>query len=79
MADLREATTDVAGQAEPPTAAELKQAVVNAVGAARSFGFADATQRIIVMAGVPFNTAGSTNILRVASCDELLISRTDPD
>ena len=48
-------------------------------GAARSFGFADATQRIIVMAGVPFNTAGSTNILRVASCDELLISRTDPD
>ena len=62
-----------------PVLERFKQAVVNAVGAARSFGFADATQRIIVMAGVPFNTAGSTNILRVASCDELLISRTDPD
>ncbi|QJD17121.1 pyruvate kinase [Paracoccus sanguinis] len=62
-----------------PVLERFKQAVVNAVGAARSFGFADATQRIIVMAGVPFNTAGSTNILRVSSCDELLISRTDPD
>ena len=62
-----------------PVLERFKQAVVNAVGAARSFGFAEATQRISVMAGVPFNTAGSTNILRVASCDELLISRTDPD
>ncbi len=37
LADLREATTDVAGQAEPPTAAELKQAVVNAPKLARQF------------------------------------------
>jgi len=37
LADLREATTDIAGQAEPPTAAELKQAVVNAPKLARQF------------------------------------------
>ncbi len=37
LADLREATTDIAGQAEPPTAAELKQAVMNAPKLARQF------------------------------------------
>jgi pyruvate kinase len=28
---------------------------------------------VVVTAGVPFNTPGSTNILRVAPCDERLI------
>ena len=37
IADLREATTDIAGQAEPPTAAELKQAVANTPRLARQF------------------------------------------
>ena len=41
--------------------------------------FADPSRQIIVIAGVPFNTAGSTNILRVAPCDERLIYRTDPE
>ncbi|HRO14049.1 MAG TPA: pyruvate kinase [Paracoccus sp. (in: a-proteobacteria)] len=62
-----------------PDLERFKQAVVNAVQAAREFDFADPTRNIIVMAGVPFNTAGSTNILRVARCDEQLISRTDPE
>ena len=62
-----------------PVLERFKQAVVNAAHAAVEFDFATSAQKVIVMAGVPFNTAGSTNILRVASCDELLISRTDPD
>ncbi|MFT6428805.1 MAG: transcriptional regulator with XRE-family HTH domain, partial [Brevundimonas sp.] len=37
IADLREATTDIAGQAEPPTAAELKQAVANTPRLAHQF------------------------------------------
>ena len=37
LADLREATTDIAGQAEPPTAAELKQAIANTPRLARQF------------------------------------------
>ncbi|MCY0448269.1 Cro/Cl family transcriptional regulator, partial [Klebsiella pneumoniae] len=37
IADLREATTDVAGHAEAPTAGELKQAAMNAPRLARQF------------------------------------------
>lgn len=62
-----------------PVLERFKQAVVNAAHAAVHFEFADRTQKIIVIAGVPFNTAGSTNILRVASCDERLLSSTDPE
>lgn len=62
-----------------PALERFKQAVVNAVHAAQEFDFADSTRKVIVIAGVPFNIAGSTNILRVASCDELLISNTDPE
>ncbi|MBK5947683.1 pyruvate kinase [Rhodobacter veldkampii DSM 11550] len=57
----------------------FKMAVVNAARAARDFGFADETNQIVVMAGVPFNVQGTTNILRVAPCDERLIFRTDPE
>jgi pyruvate kinase len=57
----------------------FKMAVVNAARAAREFGFATAKDQIVVTAGVPFNVAGSTNILRVAPCDERLIFRTDPE
>ncbi len=62
-----------------PELERFKQAVVNAAKAAREFGFANETQQIAVIAGVPFKTAGSTNILRVAPCDERLIYRTDPE
>ncbi|TQS71467.1 pyruvate kinase [Rhodobacteraceae bacterium] len=57
----------------------FKMAVVNAARAAREFGFADVSDQILVVAGVPFNVQGTTNILRVAPCDERLIFRTDPE
>ena len=47
--------------------------------AARDAGFADETRQIVVMAGVPFNVPGTTNILRIAPCDERLIYSTDPE
>lgn len=56
----------------------FKMAVVHAARAARAGGFAVETDQIVVVAGVPFNVPGSTNILRVAPCDERLIFRTDP-
>ena len=62
-----------------PELERFKQAVVNAAKAAREFGFANETQNIIVVAGVPFKTSGTTNIRRVAPCDERLIYRTDPE
>lgn len=56
----------------------FKEAVVSAARAAREGGYATTTDQIVVTAGVPFNTAGTTNILRVAPCDERLIYTTDP-
>ncbi len=57
----------------------FKMAVVAAARAARSEGFAGPQDQIVVTAGVPFNVPGSTNILRVAPCDERLIFSTDPE
>jgi pyruvate kinase len=57
----------------------FKMAVVNAARAARDHGFATEHDQIVVTAGVPFNVQGTTNILRVAPCDERLIFRTDPE
>jgi pyruvate kinase len=57
----------------------FKTAVINAVRAARSDGFAEATDHLVVTAGVPFGQSGTTNILRVAPCDERLIIPADPD
>jgi pyruvate kinase len=56
----------------------FKMAVVSAAHAAREGGFATEEDQIVVTAGVPFNVPGTTNILRVAPCDERLIFRTDP-
>ncbi|MEM8977993.1 MAG: pyruvate kinase [Pseudomonadota bacterium] len=67
-------TCTITGEVE-----RFKMAVVAAARAARSLGFADVEHSIIVTAGVPFNQAGTTNILRVAPCDERLIFRTDPE
>ncbi len=57
----------------------FKTAVINAARAARTEGFAQSTDRLVVTAGVPFGQSGTTNILRVAPCDERLILPADPD
>jgi pyruvate kinase len=51
----------------------FKVAVVEAVRAALKTGIAGTEDMVVVTAGVPFNTPGSTNILRVAPCEERLI------
>jgi pyruvate kinase len=51
----------------------FKMAVVAAVRAAIAERYATEKDLIVVTAGVPFNTPGSTNILRVAPCQERLI------
>jgi pyruvate kinase len=57
----------------------FKGAVIAAIRAARDHGFATEEDQIVVTAGVPFNVRGTTNILRVAPCDERLISRVEPE
>ncbi|MGI9389803.1 MAG: pyruvate kinase [Boseongicola sp.] len=57
----------------------FKTAVINAARAARAEGFAEPTDQLVVTAGVPFGQSGTTNILRVAPCDERLILPADPD
>ncbi|MFA5580413.1 MAG: pyruvate kinase [Paracoccaceae bacterium] len=57
----------------------FKAAVVNAARAACADGFATTSDQIVVTAGIPFNQPGSTNILRVAPCDERLIYNSDFD
>ncbi|RMD47408.1 MAG: pyruvate kinase, partial [Alphaproteobacteria bacterium] len=51
----------------------FKMAVVSAARAAREAGFATREDMIAVVAGVPFNQPGTTNILRISPCDEKLI------
>lgn len=57
----------------------FKGAVLAAVHVARRDGFAGVEDMIVLTAGVPFNVKGTTNILRVAPCDERLISTVDPE
>lgn len=57
----------------------FKTAVINSARASVGEGFADTTDQLVVTAGVPFGKAGTTNILRVAPCDEKLIIPADPD
>ena len=61
------------------TMERFKGAVVGAVKAALEGGFATSEDQIVATAGVPFNVTGTTNILRVAPCDERLIFSTDPE
>jgi pyruvate kinase len=56
-----------------PEVSRFKMAVVEAARVAREHGFATEEDRIVVTAGVPFNVPGSTNILRVAPCNERAI------
>ncbi len=62
-----------------PPQNRFKGAVIAAVRAARDDGFAELEDMIVLTAGVPFNVKGTTNILRVAPCDERLISQVDPE
>ncbi|MCC7321005.1 MAG: pyruvate kinase [Rubellimicrobium sp.] len=57
----------------------FKMAVLAAIRSVRALGLAQEKDRIIVTAGVPFNTPGSTNILRVAPCEERLIFASEPE
>ncbi len=57
----------------------FKMAVVSAARTARADGFGSEDDHIIVTAGVPFNTPGSTNILRVAPLDEKKIFEGGPE
>jgi pyruvate kinase len=57
----------------------FKEAVIAAVRAAISQELATEKDMVVVTAGVPFNTPGSTNILRVAPCAERLIYASDPE
>lgn len=56
-----------------PEVERFKLSVVQAARACRLAGFAAVEDKILVTAGVPFNTPGTTNILRVAPVDERLI------
>lgn len=56
----------------------FKHAVLAAIRAAVGQGLATSADRIVVTAGVP-NTPGSTNILRVAPCEERLIFQGEPE
>jgi pyruvate kinase len=57
----------------------FKGAVLAAAKAALQGQFATPQDFIVVTAGVPFNVTGSTNILRVAPCDERLIYRAEAE
>lgn len=57
----------------------FKLAVVSAARVALRDGFATEQDFIVVTAGVPFNTPGTTNILRVAPCDVRKIYAGEPE
>ena len=61
------------------TVVRFKEAVIAAVRASHEQGMVTNDDMVVVTAGVPFNTPGSTNILRVAPCDEKLIYPSDPE
>lgn len=57
----------------------FKDAVIAAVRAAKAEDMAKEDDMIVITAGVPFNTPGSTNILRVAPCAERLIYQSESE
>ncbi|QIE56992.1 pyruvate kinase [Pikeienuella piscinae] len=57
----------------------FKLAVVSAARTVLADGFATEADFIVVTAGVPFNTPGTTNILRVAPCDVKKIYAGEPN
>ena len=57
----------------------FKSSVLASVGAAKRLGLATEKDQVVVTAGVPFNIPGTTNIVRVAPCDERLIYASEPE
>jgi pyruvate kinase len=57
----------------------FKMAVVNAARAAEQYGFGTDDEQIVVTAGIPFNMAGTTNILRVAQIEMRLVEDFEND
>ncbi|MBC6408669.1 MAG: pyruvate kinase [Rhodobacteraceae bacterium] len=58
----------------------FKTAVVSAVRVMEAQGYGVGPQdQIVVTAGVPFNMQGTTNIVRVAPCDESKIFQSEPE
>ena len=57
----------------------FKDAVIAAVRAAKAQELAGEEDMVVVTAGVPCNTPGSTNILRVAPCEERLIYASETE
>ena len=57
----------------------FKAAVLNSARASVESGIAEPSDHLVVTAGVPFGQPGTTNILRVAPCDERLIIPSDPE
>jgi pyruvate kinase len=51
---------------ETPDVANFSEMVDKACRIAREENFAELGQRLVVTAGVPFGTPGSTNVLRIA-------------
>ena len=60
-----------------PEQERFKGAVLSAIRVAREGGFAAMDDYIVVTAGVPFNVPGTTNILRIAPCDERLVAQSE--
>lgn len=57
----------------------FKSAVMNSARASIAEEFATLDDYLVVTAGVPFGQSGTTNILRVAPCDEKKIIPADPE
>ncbi|NOX73294.1 MAG: pyruvate kinase [Alphaproteobacteria bacterium] len=57
----------------------FKLAVVSAARAAKDYGFGEDEDSIVVTAGIPFNVAGSTNILRVSKIEMRLMDDLDTE
>jgi pyruvate kinase len=62
-----------------PEVDRFKAAVVAAIRVVREHGIATENDQIVVTAGIPFNQPGTTNILRVAPCQERLIFASEPE
>lgn len=57
----------------------FKAAVIAAIRVCIADGIAETHDQIVVTAGIPFNRPGTTNILRVAPCEERLIFASEPE
>ena len=57
----------------------FKSAVLQAIRVVLANGIATEDDQIVVTAGIPFNRPGTTNILRVAPCQERLIFASEPE